>query len=279
MAGDPILDSHEVANSLNALVEKSLVYSLTIDNIVHFRLLDTTRSYAAAKLVNSDCWALIARQHAFHFSQALRVGRVDLAAFGGRDLSASVPLLGDIRAALEWSFSSVEYSQIGVDLAAVSTSTFSVVYFSINVVEERTLQVWIGTVKNGGVGVDFGDISAQRLANDEESVDRLLELLYHAKEMLPNLDRRISTASGHLCDLACYIRKNESGVINYGRWRREGRRISTSAVEGTVHRLIGRRLGKGQHMCWTKRGAHLLLQVRCAVLCKRRYTLLRERTK
>jgi len=36
--------------------------------------------------------------------------------------------------------------------------------------------------------------------------------------------------------------------------------------EQSVDRLIGRRLGKGQHMCWTKRGAHLLLQVRCAVL-------------
>jgi len=42
--------------------------------------------------------------------------------------------------------------------------------------------------------------------------------------------------------------------------------INAMAVEGTVNRLIGRRLGKGQHMCWTKRGAHLLLQVRCAVL-------------
>jgi hypothetical protein len=42
--------------------------------------------------------------------------------------------------------------------------------------------------------------------------------------------------------------------------------INAMAVKGTVNRLIGRRLGKGQHMCWTKRGAHLLLQVRCAVL-------------
>jgi hypothetical protein len=39
-----------------------------------------------------------------------------------------------------------------------------------------------------------------------------------------------------------------------------------SAVEGTVNRLIGRRMCKGQHMCWSKRGAHLLLQVRCAAL-------------
>jgi hypothetical protein len=100
----------------------------------------------------------------------------------------------------------------------------------------------------------------------EESVDRLLELLDRAEEMMPDLHRSIHMAAGHLCNLAWYIRKNESGMINYSRWRKEGRRISTSAVEGTVNRLIGRRLGKGQHMCWTRRGAHLLLQVRCAVL-------------
>jgi hypothetical protein len=100
----------------------------------------------------------------------------------------------------------------------------------------------------------------------EESVDSLLELLDRAEEVMPDLHRSVHMAAGHLCNLAWYIRKNESGIINYSRWRKEGRRISTSAVEGTVNRLIGRRLGKGQHMCWTKRGAHHLLQVRCAVL-------------
>jgi hypothetical protein len=87
------------------------------------------------------------------------------------------------------------------------------------------------------------------------------ELKYIAAKMASQYSYRQAAAI-----LAGYIRKNDAGVINYGRWRREGRRISTSAVEGTVNRLIGRRLGKGQHMCWTKRGAHLLLQVRCAVL-------------
>jgi hypothetical protein len=42
-------------------------------------------------------------------------------------------------------------------------------------------------------------------------------------------------------------------------------RRSRRDVEGTVNRLIGRRMCKSQQMCWTKRGAHLLLQVRCAV--------------
>jgi hypothetical protein len=63
-----------------------------------------------------------------------------------------------------------------------------------------------------------------------------------------------------------FITHDKACRYHYGQWRRDGRRISTSAVEGTVNRLIGRRFGKGQHMCWTKQGAHLLLQVRCAVL-------------
>jgi hypothetical protein len=83
----------------------------------------------------------------------------------------------------------------------------------------------------------------------EESVDSLLKLLDRAEEMMPDLHRSIHMTAGHLCDLAWYTRKNESGVINYGRWRREGRRISTSAAEGAINRLIGRRLGEGQHMC------------------------------
>jgi hypothetical protein len=73
-------------------------------------------------------------------------------------------------------------------------------------------------------------------------------------------------AMGHLCDLKAYLQKNERGVINYREWRDADRRISTSAVEGTVNRLIGRRMCKAQHVCWSKRGAHLLLQVRCATL-------------
>jgi len=111
-----------------------------------------------------------------------------------------------------------------------------------------------------------GYLWSGRRAKFEQSVDRLFELLDRADEVLPDLHRSIHMAAGRLCDLPSYIRKNESGVVNYSRWRQEGRRISTSAVEGTVNRLIGRRLGKGQHMCWTKRCAHLLPQVRCAVL-------------
>jgi hypothetical protein len=111
-----------------------------------------------------------------------------------------------------------------------------------------------------------GYLWSGRRAKFHESLDRLLYLLDRVQYELPESAQAASMASGHLCDLEGYLRKNEAGIINYREWRWAGRRISTSAVEGTVNRLIGRRMCKSQHMCWTKRGAHLLLHVRCAVL-------------
>jgi hypothetical protein len=105
-------------------------------------------------------------------------------------------------------------------------------------------------------------------SDNTQSRRRTLNLLYlldRVQYELPDSAQAASMASGHLCDLEGYLRKNAAGIINYRERRCSGRRISTSAIEGTVNRLIGRRMCKSQQMCWTKRGAHLLLQVRCAV--------------
>jgi hypothetical protein len=100
----------------------------------------------------------------------------------------------------------------------------------------------------------------------EESIENMLALLDRVKALSPDDSEAAQIVAGHVLELWGYLRTNERGVINYQAWRRSGRRISTSGVEATVSRLIGRRLGEDQHMCWTKRGAHLLLQVRCALL-------------
>jgi len=42
-------------------------------------------------------------------------------------------------------------------------------------------------------------------------------------------------------------------------------RFGTSITEGTANFLINRRMNKSQQMRWSRRGADLLLQVRCAV--------------
>ena len=45
-----------------------------------------------------------------------------------------------------------------------------------------------------------------------------------------------------------------------------GRRIASALAESAVNSLVARRMVKKQQMQWSKRGAHLLLQVRAAVL-------------
>jgi hypothetical protein len=63
-----------------------------------------------------------------------------------------------------------------------------------------------------------------------------------------------------------YIAVNRAFIPNYGDRYRHGDTISTAFVESTVNQVISRRFVKKQQMRWTKRGAHLLLQVRTQVL-------------
>lgn len=63
-----------------------------------------------------------------------------------------------------------------------------------------------------------------------------------------------------------YIRNNKRFIINYGERYRHNERISTAFVESTVNEVISKRMVKQQQMRWTKKGAHLLLQVRIQVL-------------
>ena len=53
---------------------------------------------------------------------------------------------------------------------------------------------------------------------------------------------------------------------HYGERYRHGEHISTAFVESAVNEIVSRRMVKKQQMRWTKRGAHLLLQVRTKTL-------------
>ena len=55
-------------------------------------------------------------------------------------------------------------------------------------------------------------------------------------------------------------------ITNYGERYRNGEAIATGFVESAVNQIISKRFVKKQQMRWTKRGTHLLLQVRVKVL-------------
>jgi hypothetical protein len=63
-----------------------------------------------------------------------------------------------------------------------------------------------------------------------------------------------------------YIARNRGFIPNYGERYRNGERIGTGFVESTVNQVISKRFCKRQQMQWTKRGAHLLLQMRVKTL-------------
>ena len=66
--------------------------------------------------------------------------------------------------------------------------------------------------------------------------------------------------------LLTYIRLNRTAIVDYGARYRSGRRIATSLAESPVNSLVAKRMVKNQQMRWSQRGAHLMLQVRTAMI-------------
>lgn len=63
-----------------------------------------------------------------------------------------------------------------------------------------------------------------------------------------------------------YIRTNQSSLPNYGDRYRNGEPISSALAESSMNQIISKRFVKKQQMRWTRRGAHLLSQIRTRVL-------------
>ena len=62
-----------------------------------------------------------------------------------------------------------------------------------------------------------------------------------------------------------YLTSQSAWLVNYAERHRAGLRVGTAITEGTANFLVNRRMNKSQQMRWSRRGADLLLQVRCAV--------------
>ena len=112
-----------------------------------------------------------------------------------------------------------------------------------------------------------------------DAVERIRWRLWHGQvrraldligETLARLDG--TTAPTVAAKLAALLRRLETYVsgqagliIDDAGARRRGEPISTATTEGTVQWLLHRRMGAGQQMRWSPRGAHRMLKVRTAV--------------
>jgi hypothetical protein len=68
-----------------------------------------------------------------------------------------------------------------------------------------------------------------------------------------------------LREVDTYLRGQSMRLVNYAKRYRAGLRVGTSMTEGTANFLVNQRMNKAQQMRWSRRGADLLLQVRCSV--------------
>ena len=99
------LDPAELTETLATLVDKSLVTS-DRTTAMRYRLLDTTRAYAWQKLTESGEDLKILRRHCEHMIHALeQFGATIWAPPSPESIDFFVLNLGNLRAALEWSFS------------------------------------------------------------------------------------------------------------------------------------------------------------------------------
>lgn len=124
VASDSEEDQLSVANAVTGLVDKSLIWTSASGSPVYFRLLDTTRAFAARKLEEAGERDRIAGHHLQHILHVLKDDKLDTAIFSGRDISAHAPRLGDVRAALNWARDDTKSSADFVHLAAVAAPLF-----------------------------------------------------------------------------------------------------------------------------------------------------------
>ncbi|MGX5802443.1 ATP-binding protein [Bradyrhizobium sp. Arg314] len=117
-------DAPKLADALASLVDKSLIRMSELGGSTYHRLLDTTRAYAATKLAEAGEKETLSRRHALHYANRFKSDAMRATVFGSRDVSAYEPHMGNIRAALDWSFSEAGEAQIGVELAAATAPLF-----------------------------------------------------------------------------------------------------------------------------------------------------------
>jgi len=99
------------------------------------------------------------------------------------------------------------------------------------------------------------------------SIDRIRAVMHHFRG---EPDQRRSSAPSRklwttLRALDGYLTGQSAWLVNYAERHRAGLRVGTAITEGTANFLVNRRMNKSQQMRWSRRGADLLLQVRCAV--------------
>jgi predicted ATPase len=118
VAADTDLGPPDVTESIAGLIDKSLIWVSTVDGTTYYRLADVTRRCLEVKLVECGEGEIVARRHALYYATTREL---DCAA---KDAASGKLCIGNVRAALEWSFGGSGDRDVGVCLAARAAPVF-----------------------------------------------------------------------------------------------------------------------------------------------------------
>jgi len=259
VAGELGSSDGEIFDAIAGLVEKSLLTTRIDETRALYRLLDTTRAYALEKLEEHNELNAVSLRHAQNVAEHLELRREVLAALSKPERVASYSSqLGNVRAALEWSFGPHGDDEIATRLAAASTQLFLELSSMIE------CQVW---AERAIVRLGDQHMSSRR---EMEICASLPLVLMHTEESRSRVraafSRALETAAIHR-DLACEL-KLLSGLFGYSYWTIDVGEALDIAVRskkvaletqdpddmalaesmlGTTHHLIGNHLVAQQH--------------------------------
>jgi predicted ATPase/DNA-binding winged helix-turn-helix (wHTH) protein len=118
IAADAVLTEAEVAAAIASLIDKSLLSPSALNGSSQLRLLDTTRTYASAKLAESGELNAVSRTLAEYL--IVQLNRSNERENERRATDRDVVQVGNMRTALAWAFSEAGEGKLGVRLAALA---------------------------------------------------------------------------------------------------------------------------------------------------------------
>jgi predicted ATPase len=125
VAGELGAGTGEILDAIAGLVEKSLIATRMDETQARYRLLGTTRAYALGKLAEHAEDDAVFRRHAEYVAQHIESKREALSVLPLADrVAVQSSELGNVRAALEWSFGPNGDDEIATRLAVASTRLF-----------------------------------------------------------------------------------------------------------------------------------------------------------
>jgi len=106
---------------------------------------------------------------------------------------------------------------------------------------------------------------ASKAKDAQISIDRIRAVMHHFRGKGQRRCIAPSRSYKPLHALDDYLTGQSDWLVNYAERHRAGLRVGIAITEGTANFLVNRRMEKSQSMRWSRRGADLLLQARCAV--------------